>query len=63
MLKQLFPTQQELPLQGAYLALNLHQQAKQGETFIYANYISSLDGRIAFYDKALGEYEVQIGRA
>ncbi|PCI02270.1 MAG: pyrimidine reductase [Zetaproteobacteria bacterium] len=58
MLKQLFPIQQELPLQGVYLALNLHQQAQQGDVFIYANYIVSLDGRIALFDEVMGEYAV-----
>jgi len=58
MLKQLFPLQQELPLQGVYLALNLHQQAKQGDVLVYANYIASLDGRIALFDEAMGEYAV-----
>lgn len=59
MLKQLFPQcDVTRSLEGVYLALNLHQQANQGETFIYANYITSLDGRIALYDEKLGEYAV-----
>ncbi|MDQ7003415.1 MAG: dihydrofolate reductase family protein [Ghiorsea sp.] len=59
MLKQLYPAcDVSRQLEGTYLALNLHQQAKQGEIFIYANYIVSLDGRIALFDAAMGEYAV-----
>lgn len=39
---------QELPLEGAYLAHQLRQRAQRSqEVFIYSNFISSLDGRIA----------------
>jgi riboflavin biosynthesis pyrimidine reductase len=59
MLKPLYPKCAEpRPLQGSYLDLNLHQQAAAGDVYIYANYIASLDGRIALYDKTLGEYAV-----
>ena len=59
MLKQLYPQcDVSRPLEGTYLDLNLHQQAKAGDIYIYANYISSLDGRIALYDADLGEYAV-----
>ncbi len=38
----------EVPLVGAYLALNLRQHSMQtGKPFLYANFIASLDGRIA----------------
>ncbi|MDX8382592.1 MAG: pyrimidine reductase, partial [Ghiorsea sp.] len=59
MLTKLYP-QAEPPraLQGCYLDLKLHQQASKGDTFIYANYISSLDGRISLQDTASGEYAV-----
>ncbi len=44
----LFPTGGEATaLRGLYLRLALHRQAAAGEICIYANYISSLDGRIA----------------
>lgn len=38
----------EIPLAGAYLALDLRQRAEQsGRPFLYANFITSVDGRIA----------------
>ncbi|MDQ7059024.1 MAG: dihydrofolate reductase family protein [Ghiorsea sp.] len=59
MLTQLYPASGDsCALEGLYLDLNLHQQAKAGDVFIYANYISSLDGRIALYNADLGDYEV-----
>ncbi|WP_038247651.1 RibD family protein [Ghiorsea bivora] len=59
MLKQLYPQCDVTRLlEGAYLDLNLHQQAKAGDVYIYVNYISSLDGRIALYNEQLAEYEV-----
>ncbi|GAB4581978.1 MAG: hypothetical protein Fur0022_47300 [Anaerolineales bacterium] len=46
---QLYPTPtQSLPLHGLYLAHNLRRFAEETETpFVYTNYITSLDGRIA----------------
>ncbi|NWF36114.1 dihydrofolate reductase family protein [Mariprofundus sp. KV] len=41
------PTEEERPLQGLYLGLNLHRQAADGDLLIYSNYITSLDGRIS----------------
>ncbi len=39
---------QEVPLEGLYLGDNLRQQAKAlDRTFVYGNFITSLDGRIA----------------
>ncbi|HKI62631.1 MAG TPA: dihydrofolate reductase family protein [Mariprofundaceae bacterium] len=46
---------EELPLAGFYLSLNLH---RQGDLLIYANFIASLDGRIAVRNSATGEQEV-----
>ncbi len=44
---ELYPNAgQERSLQGAYLAHNLRQQQSE-QTFVYANFITSLDGRIA----------------
>jgi hypothetical protein len=38
----------EIPMAGAYLAHNLRQHSEQtGKPFVYANFIVSLDGRIA----------------
>jgi len=45
---QLFPTPQHTcPLKGLYLNECLHQQTQRDRPFIYANFVSSLDGRIA----------------
>lgn len=48
-LMQLYPFSPEpIPLQGAYLAHDLRSQAKQtSKSFVYTNFITSLDGRIA----------------
>lgn len=49
MLRQIFPAHAaaERPLAGSYLALDLHRRAAAGDILIYANFIASLDGRIA----------------
>jgi riboflavin biosynthesis pyrimidine reductase len=46
---ELYPqAEQKHPLEGLYLQSNLKQQYKRNSTtFVYANFISSLDGRIA----------------
>lgn len=46
---QLYPLpQKELPLEGVYLGHDLRNSGKpSGRTFVYSNYITSLDGRIA----------------
>jgi riboflavin biosynthesis pyrimidine reductase len=45
---QLFPTpQRQLALEGLYLKEQLHQCGSEDGAFIYANFVSSLDGRIA----------------
>jgi riboflavin biosynthesis pyrimidine reductase len=48
-IKQLYPQQiSELPLRGAYLAHDLRQFGiRNGRPYIYSNYITSVDGRIA----------------
>jgi riboflavin biosynthesis pyrimidine reductase len=48
-IKQLYPQQAgELPLEGAYLAHDLRQFGiRNGRPYIYSNYITSVDGRIA----------------
>lgn len=46
------------PLEGLYLELNLQQRAAAGELLIYANYINSLDGRIALTDSSSDETQV-----
>jgi len=52
------PLQHASPLTGLYLSLNLHAQAKAGDLLIYANFIASLDGRIAVRNASTGEQEV-----
>jgi riboflavin biosynthesis pyrimidine reductase len=40
-----------VPLLGLYLSENLHRRGKPGAPFVYANFLSSLDGRIALEDE------------
>jgi riboflavin biosynthesis pyrimidine reductase len=59
MLTRLWPAPaRQMPLAGAYLGLGLHRQAGDGGILIYANYIASVDGRIALRDPASGEFAV-----
>lgn len=44
------PSYGEIPLQGLYLEHRLHELGAQGSPFVYANFLSSLDGRIALED-------------
>ena len=46
-IQQLFPQSGEFPLKKLYLNHNLRQFAGQERPFIYANFVQSLDGRIA----------------
>ena len=59
MLTRLLPQPiQQIPLAGTYLSLGLHRQAGDGDILIYANYIASVDGRIALRDPVSGEFTV-----
>ena len=59
MLTRLLPQPiQHMPLAGTYLSLGLHRQAGAGGILIYANYIASVDGRIALRDPVSGEFTV-----
>ncbi|MEY4684335.1 MAG: hypothetical protein RLZ25_794 [Pseudomonadota bacterium] len=52
LLLRLFPTPSEtVPLQGLYLQEKLHLRGSPGRPFVYANFLSSLDGRIALEDE------------
>lgn len=52
-LLRLFPTPSEtIPLRGLYLKEKLHLRGEPGHPFVYANFLSSLDGRIALEDEA-----------
>jgi riboflavin biosynthesis pyrimidine reductase len=45
---RLFPaTGEQLPLTGLYLQHGLHLQGNAGKPFVYSNFVTSLDGRIA----------------
>ncbi|CAI8864877.1 RibD family protein [Methylococcus capsulatus] len=48
---RLFPPPfEEVSLHGLYLNLNLHRLGTAGKPFVYANFLTSLDGRIALED-------------
>lgn len=50
-LSRLFPAPHEtVPLRGLYLGLTLHTQGSPAKPLVYANFLSSLDGRIALED-------------
>ncbi len=50
---RLFPaTGEQLPLTGLYLQHKLHLRGKAGKPFVYSNFITSLDGRIALGNPA-----------
>jgi len=56
---QLFPPDgQNRALHGLYRSLNLHRQTAAGDVLIYANYIASVDGRIALPKRGSSEMEV-----
>jgi riboflavin biosynthesis pyrimidine reductase len=44
----------EVPLKGCYLADRVHELGSRENPFVYANFVSSLDGRIALEDTAKG---------
>jgi riboflavin biosynthesis pyrimidine reductase len=48
------PSAEKFDLQGLYLAHRLHVSTKGGRAFVYANFLSSLDGRIALENAATG---------
>lgn len=53
---RLYPTPSEsVSLRGLYLKLGLHELGAADRPFIYANFLASLDGRIALEDSASGE--------
>jgi len=54
-LLQLYPQAQETSLWGLYLAHGLHKLGLPGLPFVYGDFVTSLDGRIALRDAAGGE--------
>ena len=55
---RLFPNHATRALDGAYLAHGLRERGTPEAPFIYTNFISSLDGRIAQRDPETGRYGV-----
>ena len=56
-IQPLYPNASESrSLKNTYLSLNLHQQASANDVLIYANYIASLDGRIALRHGETGDF-------
>src|SRR5688500_6420529 len=49
------PTGRARTLDGTYLAHDLHTLGTPGQPFVYANFVSSLDGRIAVVEADTGE--------
>jgi riboflavin biosynthesis pyrimidine reductase len=54
-LLQLYPQVRQASLRGLYLAQRLHALAPAGVPFVYGNFVTSLDGRIALRDPASGQ--------
>lgn len=55
-LLRLFPTPaQEVPLAGLYLDHQVHKLGTKKHPFVYANFVSSLDGRIALAETQYGD--------
>ena len=54
---QLYPTSASVALEGLYLAHDL-RSAAAGRTLVYANFVASLDGRIAIADPVKGGMKV-----
>ncbi|PWT75070.1 MAG: riboflavin biosynthesis protein RibD [Proteobacteria bacterium] len=60
----LYPTgQRPRPLRGLYLEHRLHEIGNAAAPFIYANFVSSLDGRIAVMDEGRSGEAVMAGLA
>jgi riboflavin biosynthesis pyrimidine reductase len=53
--QQLYPQTSEVSLRGLYLAHNLHRLGLPGRPFVYGDFLTSLDGRIALRDPVSGE--------
>lgn len=54
-LRELYPQSREHPLRGLYLAHRLHELGTPERPFVYGNFVSSWDGRIALRDHRSGE--------
>ena len=49
---------EDLPLAGLYLQHHLHRRGSSGQPFVYSNFITSLDGRIALAGEHRHSHEV-----
>lgn len=54
-IRELYPDSREHSLRGLYLAHRLHQLGLPERPFVYGNFVSSWDGRIALRDARSGE--------
>ncbi len=52
------PPATDYPLEGLYLGQELHPRAGAGKPFVYSNFISSLDGRIAIAREGRSTHQV-----
>jgi riboflavin biosynthesis pyrimidine reductase len=56
---RLFPSpQRDFPLEGLYLTHDLYSKGRPGKPFVYSNFITSLDGRIAIASEASATHVV-----
>jgi riboflavin biosynthesis pyrimidine reductase len=54
-LLQLYPQAREASVRGLYLAHRLHELGRPESPFVYGDFVSSLDGRIALRDPTSGQ--------
>jgi len=61
---RLFPApQRDFPLEGLYLDHDLYSKGRPGKPFVYSNFITSLDGRIAIASEASATHVVPAATA
>lgn len=57
-LQMLYPAPGDAPLEGLYLSRDLRRHARADRCYVYSNFVTSLDGRIAVADRAGGAPEI-----
>ena len=57
-LHNLYPSRDKHALKGLYLCSDLRQHIADGETYVYSNFITSLDGRIAITPTVCDDLEI-----
>jgi riboflavin biosynthesis pyrimidine reductase len=61
---RIFPApQRDFPLEGLYLDHDLYSKGRPGKPFVYSNFITSLDGRIAIASEASATHVVPAATA